>query len=91
MILTLEVHKNPVNKSIITLCVCVYLKLNDAFNFKLINRSLVCLVYLESPLLFPSYPQKSLHFVKRMMEGVIEQCLQKPAVSFVCCPASCFS
>ncbi|XP_068175189.1 anaphase-promoting complex subunit 4 [Antennarius striatus] len=33
----------------------------------------------ESPLLFPSYPQKSLHFVKRMMEGVIEQCLQKPA------------
>uniref|UniRef100_A0A8D3BP35 Anaphase-promoting complex subunit 4 n=1 Tax=Scophthalmus maximus TaxID=52904 RepID=A0A8D3BP35_SCOMX len=36
----------------------------------------------ESPLLFPSYPQKSLHFVKRMMENVIEQCLQKPAVSF---------
>uniref|UniRef100_A0A4W6E5D4 Anaphase-promoting complex subunit 4 n=1 Tax=Lates calcarifer TaxID=8187 RepID=A0A4W6E5D4_LATCA len=36
----------------------------------------------ESPLLFPSYPQKSLHFVKRMMESVIEQCLQKPAVSF---------
>uniref|UniRef100_A0A3Q3N565 Anaphase-promoting complex subunit 4 n=1 Tax=Labrus bergylta TaxID=56723 RepID=A0A3Q3N565_9LABR len=35
----------------------------------------------ESPLLFPSYPQKSLHFVKRMMENVIEQCLQKPAVS----------
>uniref|UniRef100_A0A8D3CLQ3 Anaphase-promoting complex subunit 4 n=1 Tax=Scophthalmus maximus TaxID=52904 RepID=A0A8D3CLQ3_SCOMX len=34
----------------------------------------------ESPLLFPSYPQKSLHFVKRMMENVIEQCLQKPAV-----------
>ncbi|CAB1324144.1 unnamed protein product [Coregonus sp. 'balchen'] len=33
----------------------------------------------ESPLLFPSYPQKSLHFVKRMMEGVIELCLQKPA------------
>ncbi|XP_033848043.1 anaphase-promoting complex subunit 4 [Periophthalmus magnuspinnatus] len=33
----------------------------------------------ESPLLFPSYPQKSLHFVKRMMERVIEQCLQKPA------------
>uniref|UniRef100_A0A4W6E4M8 Anaphase-promoting complex subunit 4 n=1 Tax=Lates calcarifer TaxID=8187 RepID=A0A4W6E4M8_LATCA len=33
----------------------------------------------ESPLLFPSYPQKSLHFVKRMMESVIEQCLQKPA------------
>uniref|UniRef100_A0A8C6TY00 Anaphase-promoting complex subunit 4 n=1 Tax=Neogobius melanostomus TaxID=47308 RepID=A0A8C6TY00_9GOBI len=33
----------------------------------------------ESPLLFPSYPQKSLHFVKKMMEGVIEQCLQKPA------------
>uniref|UniRef100_A0A672YBI7 Anaphase-promoting complex subunit 4 n=1 Tax=Sphaeramia orbicularis TaxID=375764 RepID=A0A672YBI7_9TELE len=33
----------------------------------------------ESPLLFPAYPQKSLHFVKRMMEGVIEQCLQKPA------------
>uniref|UniRef100_A0A1A7Y3J1 Anaphase-promoting complex subunit 4 n=2 Tax=Iconisemion striatum TaxID=60296 RepID=A0A1A7Y3J1_9TELE len=33
----------------------------------------------ESPLLFPSYPQKSLHFVKRMMESVIEHCLQKPA------------
>uniref|UniRef100_A0A8C4E8L3 Anaphase-promoting complex subunit 4 n=1 Tax=Dicentrarchus labrax TaxID=13489 RepID=A0A8C4E8L3_DICLA len=33
----------------------------------------------ESPLLFPSYPRKSLHFVKRMMENVIEQCLQKPA------------
>ncbi|KAF7661406.1 hypothetical protein LDENG_00262020 [Lucifuga dentata] len=33
----------------------------------------------ESSLLFPSYPQKSLHFVKRMMEGVIELCLQKPA------------
>uniref|UniRef100_A0A8C2Z9Z2 Anaphase-promoting complex subunit 4 n=1 Tax=Cyclopterus lumpus TaxID=8103 RepID=A0A8C2Z9Z2_CYCLU len=33
----------------------------------------------ESPLLFPSFPQKSLHFVKRMMESVIEQCLQKPA------------
>nr|XP_020459050.1 anaphase-promoting complex subunit 4 [Monopterus albus] len=33
----------------------------------------------ESPLLFPSYPQKSLHFVKRIMESVIEQCLQKPA------------
>ncbi|XP_034036427.1 anaphase-promoting complex subunit 4 isoform X2 [Thalassophryne amazonica] len=32
-----------------------------------------------SPLLFPSYPQKSLHFVKRMMEDVIEQCLKKPA------------
>uniref|UniRef100_A0A8C8FMB5 Anaphase-promoting complex subunit 4 n=1 Tax=Oncorhynchus tshawytscha TaxID=74940 RepID=A0A8C8FMB5_ONCTS len=37
----------------------------------------------ESPLLFPSYSQKSLHFVKRMMEGVIELCLQKPAVSNV--------
>uniref|UniRef100_A0A8C5A1Z4 Anaphase-promoting complex subunit 4 n=1 Tax=Gadus morhua TaxID=8049 RepID=A0A8C5A1Z4_GADMO len=34
----------------------------------------------ESPLLFPSYPNKSLHFVKRMMEGVIEGCLQNPAV-----------
>ncbi|XP_024114665.1 anaphase-promoting complex subunit 4 [Oryzias melastigma] len=33
----------------------------------------------ESPLLFPSYPQKSLHFVKRMMESVIQHCLQKPA------------
>ncbi|XP_077439732.1 anaphase-promoting complex subunit 4 [Vanacampus margaritifer] len=32
-----------------------------------------------SPLLFPSFPQKSLHFVKRMMENVIELCLQKPA------------
>uniref|UniRef100_A0A671LKZ9 Anaphase-promoting complex subunit 4 n=1 Tax=Sinocyclocheilus anshuiensis TaxID=1608454 RepID=A0A671LKZ9_9TELE len=26
----------------------------------------------ESPLLFPTYPQKSLHFVKRMMEGSID-------------------
>ncbi|NXG21666.1 APC4 protein, partial [Grallaria varia] len=33
----------------------------------------------ESPLLFPYYPEKSLHFVKRQMEGVIDQCLQKPA------------
>ncbi|XP_051929734.1 anaphase-promoting complex subunit 4 [Hippocampus zosterae] len=33
----------------------------------------------ESPLLFPSFPQKSLHFVKRMMENAIELCLQKPA------------
>ncbi|XP_017543330.1 anaphase-promoting complex subunit 4 [Pygocentrus nattereri] len=33
----------------------------------------------ESPLLFPTYPQKSLHFVKRMMEGTIDICLQKPA------------
>ncbi|XP_026878446.2 anaphase-promoting complex subunit 4 [Electrophorus electricus] len=36
--------------------------------------------YLKaSPLLFPTYPQKSLHFVKRMMEGAIDFCLQKPA------------
>ncbi|NXJ00315.1 APC4 protein, partial [Psophia crepitans] len=34
----------------------------------------------ESPLLFPYYPEKSLHFVKRQMEGVIDQCLQKPAI-----------
>ncbi|NXX60569.1 APC4 protein, partial [Scopus umbretta] len=33
----------------------------------------------ESPLLFPYYPEKSLHFVKRQMEGVIDQCLQKPS------------
>ncbi|KAJ7327029.1 hypothetical protein JRQ81_016788 [Phrynocephalus forsythii] len=33
----------------------------------------------ESPLLFPYYPQKSLHFVKRQMEGIIDRCLQKPA------------
>uniref|UniRef100_A0A8D0XBF2 Anaphase-promoting complex subunit 4 n=1 Tax=Sus scrofa TaxID=9823 RepID=A0A8D0XBF2_PIG len=33
----------------------------------------------ESPLLFPYYPRKSLHFVKRRMENVIDQCLQKPA------------
>uniref|UniRef100_A0A8D2JJQ4 Anaphase-promoting complex subunit 4 n=1 Tax=Varanus komodoensis TaxID=61221 RepID=A0A8D2JJQ4_VARKO len=33
----------------------------------------------ESPLLFPYYPQKSLHFVKRRMEAIIDQCLQKPA------------
>ncbi|KAG7275273.1 hypothetical protein CRUP_035000 [Coryphaenoides rupestris] len=32
-----------------------------------------------SPLLFPSYPHKSLHFVKRTMEGMIERCLQNPA------------
>ncbi len=52
------------------------------------DRWNVWLVYPESPLLFPSYPQKSLHFVKRMMENVIEQCLQKPAVSFERCPSS---
>uniref|UniRef100_A0A8C4JCU3 Anaphase-promoting complex subunit 4 n=1 Tax=Dromaius novaehollandiae TaxID=8790 RepID=A0A8C4JCU3_DRONO len=33
----------------------------------------------ESPLLFPYYPEKSLHFVKRQMEDTIDQCLQKPA------------
>ncbi|XP_029445787.1 anaphase-promoting complex subunit 4 isoform X2 [Rhinatrema bivittatum] len=33
----------------------------------------------ESPLLFPYNPQQSLHFVKRQMEGIIDQCLQKPA------------
>ncbi|KAK7133158.1 hypothetical protein R3I94_015143 [Phoxinus phoxinus] len=33
----------------------------------------------DSSLLFPTYPQKSLHFVKRMMEGFIDLCLQKPA------------
>uniref|UniRef100_A0A8V0YAZ8 Anaphase-promoting complex subunit 4 n=1 Tax=Gallus gallus TaxID=9031 RepID=A0A8V0YAZ8_CHICK len=33
----------------------------------------------ESPLLFPYNPEKSLHFVKRQMEEVIDQCLQKPA------------
>ncbi|KAM6132882.1 anaphase-promoting complex subunit 4 [Pterocles gutturalis] len=33
----------------------------------------------ESPLLFPYYPEKSLHFVKRQMEGIIDRCLQKPA------------
>ncbi|TKC47014.1 hypothetical protein EI555_011105, partial [Monodon monoceros] len=33
----------------------------------------------ESPLLFPYYPRKSLHFVKRRMENVIDHCLQKPA------------
>uniref|UniRef100_A0A2K6FMK7 Anaphase-promoting complex subunit 4 n=1 Tax=Propithecus coquereli TaxID=379532 RepID=A0A2K6FMK7_PROCO len=33
----------------------------------------------ESPLLFPYYPRKSLHFVKRRMEKIIDQCLQKPA------------
>uniref|UniRef100_H9GKA5 Anaphase-promoting complex subunit 4 n=1 Tax=Anolis carolinensis TaxID=28377 RepID=H9GKA5_ANOCA len=37
----------------------------------------------ESPLLFPYYPQKSLHFVKRQMEGIIDQCLQKPSVSIL--------
>ncbi|TRY84207.1 hypothetical protein DNTS_025745, partial [Danionella cerebrum] len=33
----------------------------------------------DSPLLFPTYPQKSLHFVKKMMEGFIDLCLKKPA------------
>ncbi|XP_064142070.1 anaphase-promoting complex subunit 4 isoform X2 [Loxodonta africana] len=33
----------------------------------------------ESPLLFPYYPRKSLHFVKRRMENIIDHCLQKPA------------
>ncbi|KAM9299650.1 anaphase-promoting complex subunit 4 [Gastrophryne carolinensis] len=33
----------------------------------------------ESPLLFHSYPDKSLHFVKRQMEAVIDVCLAKPA------------
>uniref|UniRef100_A0A7N5JQ23 Anaphase-promoting complex subunit 4 n=1 Tax=Ailuropoda melanoleuca TaxID=9646 RepID=A0A7N5JQ23_AILME len=33
----------------------------------------------ESPLLFPYYPRKSLHFVKRRMENIIDLCLQKPA------------
>ncbi|XP_068925061.1 anaphase-promoting complex subunit 4 isoform X1 [Petaurus breviceps papuanus] len=33
----------------------------------------------ESPLLFPYYPEKSLHFVKRQMESIIDHCLQKPA------------
>ncbi|XP_044137795.1 anaphase-promoting complex subunit 4 [Bufo gargarizans] len=33
----------------------------------------------ESPLLFPYYAEKSLHFVKRQMEAVIDQCLAKPA------------
>ncbi|XP_056337750.1 anaphase-promoting complex subunit 4 isoform X2 [Danio aesculapii] len=33
----------------------------------------------DSPLLFPTYPQKSLHFVKRLMEASIDLCLQKPA------------
>ncbi|KAM8939864.1 anaphase-promoting complex subunit 4 [Pelodytes ibericus] len=33
----------------------------------------------DSPLLFPYYSEKSLHFVKREMEGIIDQCLSKPA------------
>lgn len=40
-------------------------------------------LFAESPLLFPYYPEKSLHFVKKQMEGVIDQCLQKPAVSSI--------
>ncbi|KAL7976387.1 hypothetical protein Chor_015451 [Crotalus horridus] len=47
---------------------------NQWFNFLQNSNSLK-----ESPLLFPYYPQKSLHFVKRRMEAIIEQCLQKPA------------
>lgn len=44
----------------------------------------VCLCWFvaDSSLLFPTYPQKSLHFVKKMMEATIDLCLQKPAVSF---------
>ncbi|XP_066533041.1 anaphase-promoting complex subunit 4 [Hoplias malabaricus] len=38
----------------------------------------------ESSLLFPTFPQKSLHFVKRMMEGTIDLCLQKPAEVIGC-------
>nr|DBA16188.1 TPA: hypothetical protein GDO54_003607 [Pyxicephalus adspersus] len=34
----------------------------------------------ESPLLFPSYIEKSLHFVKQQMETVIDKCLVKPAI-----------
>ncbi|XP_069781129.1 anaphase-promoting complex subunit 4 [Narcine bancroftii] len=33
----------------------------------------------ESPLLFPYFPKKSLHYVKRLVEGQIDICLQKPA------------
>lgn len=40
-------------------------------------------LFAESPLLFPYYPEKSLHFVKKQMEGVIDECLQKPAVSSI--------
>ncbi|XP_058049362.1 anaphase-promoting complex subunit 4 isoform X2 [Ahaetulla prasina] len=47
---------------------------NQWFNFLQNSNSLK-----ESPLLFPYYPQKSLHFVKRRMERIIDQCLQKPA------------
>ncbi|XP_070613066.1 anaphase-promoting complex subunit 4 [Erythrolamprus reginae] len=47
---------------------------NQWFNFLQNSSSLQ-----ESPLLFPYYPQKSLHFVKRRMEKIIDQCLQKPA------------
>ncbi|XP_042325223.1 anaphase-promoting complex subunit 4 isoform X1 [Sceloporus undulatus] len=47
---------------------------NQWFNFAQNSNHLK-----ESPLLFPYYPQKSLHFVKRRMEGIIDQCLQKPA------------
>ncbi|KAL2089857.1 hypothetical protein ACEWY4_014545 [Coilia grayii] len=35
----------------------------------------------DSPLLFPTYPQKSLHFVRRIMVAVINLCLQKPSVT----------
>ncbi|XP_043556510.1 anaphase-promoting complex subunit 4 [Chiloscyllium plagiosum] len=33
----------------------------------------------ESPLLFPYFPKKSLHYVKRLVEAQIDNCLQKPA------------
>ncbi|XP_068096957.1 anaphase-promoting complex subunit 4 [Hyperolius riggenbachi] len=44
--------------------------------FHLIHNSAVL---KESPFLFPSYPEKSLHFVKRQMEAVIDNCLANPA------------
>uniref|UniRef100_A0A672I4E2 Anaphase-promoting complex subunit 4 n=1 Tax=Salarias fasciatus TaxID=181472 RepID=A0A672I4E2_SALFA len=45
------------------------------------NQWLEFLKNTWSPLLFPSYPQKSVQFVKRLMEMVIEDCLENPAVS----------
>ncbi|XP_072011780.1 anaphase-promoting complex subunit 4 [Engystomops pustulosus] len=47
---------------------------NQWFNFLQSSASLK-----ESPLLFPYYSEKSLHFVKQQMEAVIDQCLAKPA------------
>lgn len=56
---------------------------NGVYAYIEIQTFLKLTLFTESPLLFPYYPEKSLHFVKRQMEGIIDQCLQKPAVSSI--------